>query len=392
MHRGHERHQERHPLRRRAHAAGRRRRAGGGRAFSRRDRGLRAGRGGAPARAARRRAARRCVVHGGAILSSAADADRVVTGGDDGKVVSTDAKGESTVLAADAKHRWIDHVAVGPSGAVAWSAGRAGLRPHRQRRRAHARGALDRRRTGVRAEGPSPRHRALQRRHALVSQRPERARNAGMEGLASRRERSARTGGSWSPPCRSRRLHGWRLADRKDMRMSGYGARVRSLDWTADGKWLATSGSTQLILWPFQGKDGPMGKTPRILAPVGAAGRGRRLPSQAGGGGGRLCRRPRSAGARRRRRRDPGAQGGRRADHARSPGARPAGMLAFGTEERRGRHRRSRMTRGTISSARRPSAPRACRARCRAAGSTPGCGRTAKCRDSRAPRACGRRD
>ena len=26
--------------------------------------------------------------------------------------------------------------------------------------------------------------------------------------------------------------------------------------------------STQLILWPFQGKDGPMGKPPRILAPA----------------------------------------------------------------------------------------------------------------------------
>jgi WD40 repeat protein len=62
-------------------------------------------------------------------------------------------------------------------------------------------------------------------------------------------------------------LHGWRLADGKDMRMSGYGARVRSLGWSVGGKWLATSGSTQLILWPFQGKDGPMGKTPRILAP-----------------------------------------------------------------------------------------------------------------------------
>ena len=62
-------------------------------------------------------------------------------------------------------------------------------------------------------------------------------------------------------------LHGWRLADRKDMRMSGYSARVRSLDWTVGGKWLATSGSNQLILWPFQAKDGPMGKTPRILAP-----------------------------------------------------------------------------------------------------------------------------
>jgi WD40 repeat protein len=63
-------------------------------------------------------------------------------------------------------------------------------------------------------------------------------------------------------------LHGWRLADRKDMRMQGYAARVRSLDWTADGKWLATAGTTQLILWPFQGKDGPMGKQPKLLAPT----------------------------------------------------------------------------------------------------------------------------
>ncbi len=64
-------------------------------------------------------------------------------------------------------------------------------------------------------------------------------------------------------------LHGWRLADKQDMRMAGYGVRVRSLAWTADGKWLATSGSTQVILWPFQSKEGPMGKTPKTLAPTG---------------------------------------------------------------------------------------------------------------------------
>ena len=63
-------------------------------------------------------------------------------------------------------------------------------------------------------------------------------------------------------------LHGWRLADAKDMRMSGYSARVRSLAWTPGGKWLATSGSNQLVLWPFQAKDGPMGKQPRIVAPT----------------------------------------------------------------------------------------------------------------------------
>src|SRR5262249_11270470 len=69
--------------------------------------------------------ARSVPIHGGAILSTAADTARIVTGGDDGKVVATDAEGKSTTLATDAKRRWIDHVAVGPAGALAWSAGRA---------------------------------------------------------------------------------------------------------------------------------------------------------------------------------------------------------------------------------------------------------------------------
>ena len=71
-------------------------------------------------------------------------------------------------------------------------------------------------------------------------------------------------------------LHGWRVVDAKHMRMSGYSARVRSFGWTAGGKWLATSGSEQLVLWPFQGKDGPMGKQPKMFARVcGARHRGR---------------------------------------------------------------------------------------------------------------------
>src|SRR5258708_3932298 len=61
---------------------------------------------------------------GGAILAAAADRERVVTGGDDGKVMATDAAGASTEVATDPKHRWIDHVAIGPNRAVAWSAGR----------------------------------------------------------------------------------------------------------------------------------------------------------------------------------------------------------------------------------------------------------------------------
>ncbi len=60
-------------------------------------------------------------------------------------------------------------------------------------------------------------------------------------------------------------LHGWKLADGKHMRMSGYPAKVKSLSWSAKGKWLASSGAPAAIVWPFQGKDGPMGKAPLEL-------------------------------------------------------------------------------------------------------------------------------
>ena len=63
-------------------------------------------------------------------------------------------------------------------------------------------------------------------------------------------------------------LHGWRLADAKDMRMSGYSAKVRSLCMDRRRQVACDlRGSEQLILWPFQSKDGPMGKQPRMLAP-----------------------------------------------------------------------------------------------------------------------------
>src|SRR6202035_2792324 len=66
----------------------------------------------------------RHVVHGGGILCSAGDGTRVVTGGHDGQVIATDAQGRSSVIATDPRRRWIDRVAIGPDGAVAWSAGK----------------------------------------------------------------------------------------------------------------------------------------------------------------------------------------------------------------------------------------------------------------------------
>jgi hypothetical protein len=58
-------------------------------------------------------------------------------------------------------------------------------------------------------------------------------------------------------------LHGWRIADKKDMRMTGYPAKTRSFSFSHDGAWMATSGAEACVVWPFQSKDGPMGKPPR---------------------------------------------------------------------------------------------------------------------------------
>ena len=216
---------------------------------------------------ARKDEARSIAVHGGAILSSAGDGERIVTGGDDGKVIATDASGASAVIATDVKHRWIDRVAIGPAGAVAWSAGKTAF----VRTSKGAQHALDVPST-VGALAFLPKGFRLAIAHyggatlwfPSAQAEPERLEWKGSHLAASVSPDGRFLVTGMQEPA----LHGWRLVDRKDMRMQGYTARVRSLDWSADGKWLATSGSTQLILWPFQAKDGPMGKTPQLLAPT----------------------------------------------------------------------------------------------------------------------------
>ena len=61
-------------------------------------------------------------------------------------------------------------------------------------------------------------------------------------------------------------LHGWRLRDKADMRMSGYPAKVKSFAWVGNAPHLATSGADEAICWPFDGKDGPMGRPPARCA------------------------------------------------------------------------------------------------------------------------------
>jgi WD40 repeat protein len=209
---------------------------------------------------------RRVHAHGGAILTTAADKQRVITGGDDGKVVATNAEGETEIVAADPKHRWIDHVALGPDRTVAWSAGKSAFARAKEIREFAAPSTV-----GGLAFLPKGFRVAVAHYNGATLWFPN-AKEATPEFLEWK---GSHLGATISPDgkflvttMQEPMLHGWRLADRKHMRMSGYTSRVTSLSWTADGDWLATSGAPQLILWPFQGKDGPMGEEPRVLAPA----------------------------------------------------------------------------------------------------------------------------
>jgi WD40 repeat protein len=209
---------------------------------------------------------RRATIHGGAILASASDGSRIVTGGDDGKLIATDAQGEHQVLATDDKRRWIDQVALGPDGAVAWSAGKTA---HVLNRKGEPRSLEVPSTVAGLAFFPKGLRLAIAHYNGATLWFPN-ATGAAPEKLGWK---GSHLGVTVSPDgkflvttMQESMLHGWRIADAKHMRMSGYSARVRSLSWTAGGEFLATSGSEQLILWPFDGKDGPMGKQPKMLA------------------------------------------------------------------------------------------------------------------------------
>jgi WD40 repeat protein len=210
-------------------------------------------------------APQRVAAHAGGILASAADDERVLTAGDDGKVVATSAEGETSTIVSDPKHRWIDRIAVGPDGAVAWATGKTvSVQTGKGAKTIElptSAGGLAFAPRGLRVAATHyqgvtlwfPNADAAPDRYTWNGSHLDVTFSPDGKFLITAMQEPA--------------LHAWRVVDRKDMRMSGYPAKVRSMAWTAGGRWLATSGADQLILWPFHGKDGPMGKQPKMLAP-----------------------------------------------------------------------------------------------------------------------------
>ncbi|MDE2029870.1 MAG: WD40 repeat domain-containing protein [Alphaproteobacteria bacterium] len=207
-------------------------------------------------------------LHDGVSLSLKPDADAhaFLSGGDDGKVVIADpVPGTATVL-AEHKNKWVDHVAGAADGKHrAYSIGKkiyildeegqekftadlpssaGGLRfsPNGKRLAASHYNGISL--WWLNAKETAPETREWKGSHLDLIWTPD-----GKCVLTSLQENA---------------LHGWQLVDGKEMRMQGYAAKVRSMAFSARGKYLVTSGAEQIICWPFSG-GGPWGKPPLTL-------------------------------------------------------------------------------------------------------------------------------
>jgi len=205
----------------------------------------------------------RLAAHDGAVLAAVRHptAAGVLTGGDDGKLVWSRPEGAQTL--AEAKGRWIESVVAAPGASlVAFGAGREArvidlADPKFDRVFVHERSVADvaldarARRLAVATYGG-----AALWYSRIADQQPVMLRWAG-----------SHIGALFSPDgkflmssMQENALHGWRLSDAKDMRMGGYPAKVRSMTFLNGGKMLATAGAPGVVVWPFGGNDGPMGK------------------------------------------------------------------------------------------------------------------------------------
>ena len=192
----------------------------------------------------------------------------IISGGEDGRVVATNRVGERRILAENLG-KWIDTIASGPNGVVAFSCGKVAsvvLAEGSIKQFSHDR--------SVEGLAFAPKGLRLAAAHYNGASLHWVSTTAQPQILSWN---GAHTGVAFSPDgkfvvttMQENALHGWKIDGKKPsndrhMKMTGYPAKVKSFSWSPKGKWLATSGAQAAIVWPFSGKDGPMGKTPKEL-------------------------------------------------------------------------------------------------------------------------------
>jgi WD40 repeat protein len=201
--------------------------------------------------------------HDGAALSACLHpgGEGVVSGGDDGRLVWARPDGAQEL--AKVPGRWLDSVAASAeSKLIAFSAGRE----------VHVRDAADPAFARVFQHEKSVSEVAFDPKGRRIAAASYGGVWLWYARIADQKPATLKWAGShvaiaWSPDgkflisgMQENALHGWRVADEKNMRMGGYPAKVKSLVFLAKGALMATSGANGVVVWPFAGANGPMGK------------------------------------------------------------------------------------------------------------------------------------
>ena len=201
--------------------------------------------------------------HDGAILSACAhpSGEGVITGGDDGRVVWSRVSGSEEI--AKVPGRWIDAVAASAeSKLIAFAAGRE----------LHVRDASDPKFSRVFTHEKSVADVAFDPKGRRIAAATYNGAWLWYAKIAEQKPYILKWAGShvglaWSADgkflmsaMQENQLHGWRVADDKNLKMGGYPAKVKSMAFLAKGQLLATSGANGVVVWPFAGATGPMGK------------------------------------------------------------------------------------------------------------------------------------
>jgi len=199
--------------------------------------------------------------HAKGLTAAAFSREALLTGGEDGRVLRTGEDGASETLGEE-RGKWIDALAAGPDGALAWSVGRnVSARSSKGEVKSFAAPSTARGLAflpkGYRLAVSHYNGSSLWFPNASAEPEPLVWKGSHLDVTVSPDGRYVVTS------MQENALHGWRVADKAHMRMTGYPAKTRSTSWSHDGAWLATSGAEAAIVWPFSGKDGPMGKAPR---------------------------------------------------------------------------------------------------------------------------------
>ncbi|MEP1444463.1 MAG: WD40 repeat domain-containing protein [Hyphomicrobiales bacterium] len=203
--------------------------------------------------------------HDGAALCAAPLGARLVTAGDDGRVVVTAIDGTQTVI-YEQFGRFFDQLATSSWGGIAFADGRkvfavipdAANSQRTIERRYQASGSV----CGL-CFAPKGRKLAASRNNgaSVYWVGTERDTPDDYEWLG------AHGPITWSPSgefvvtsMQENALHVWRTDHKKHGRMGGYPTRIKAMSWNPKGNALATSGSNNVVIWPFATKNGPIGQ------------------------------------------------------------------------------------------------------------------------------------